>query len=186
MKIIIVEDEKHARDMLEKLLLQVEPETEILAKLDTVKNTVEWLQQHTADVNGFAAYVFHFQNSELGAVGFRKLCSILNSRDFHSMSVMMDAVALYFEPLIAAFFAVHRIFGHTVWSDPVGDKHYAGHGYQLDAGFCHLGGRRVERIVDDLCRAVLWFGGRFCRALYPPGAGESRSEIRGCLESGAA
>ncbi len=50
MKVIIVEDEKHARDMLEKLLLEVEPSIEILAKLDTVKNTVEWLQNNHADL----------------------------------------------------------------------------------------------------------------------------------------
>ncbi|MEO1514463.1 MAG: LytTR family DNA-binding domain-containing protein [Bacteroidota bacterium] len=50
MKVIIVEDEKHARDMLEILLQQVAPQIEILAKLDTVKNTIEWLRQYKADL----------------------------------------------------------------------------------------------------------------------------------------
>ncbi|MEL6866544.1 MAG: LytTR family DNA-binding domain-containing protein [Bacteroidota bacterium] len=50
MKIIIVEDEKHARDMLEQLLLQIDPQIQILAKLDTVKNTVAWLKAHQVDL----------------------------------------------------------------------------------------------------------------------------------------
>lgn len=50
MRAIIVEDEKHARDNLEKLLLELDPELEIQAKIDTVKKTIAWLQQHETDL----------------------------------------------------------------------------------------------------------------------------------------
>lgn len=50
MKIIIVEDEKPARDNLEKLLIELEPSIEIQAKLDSVGNTVAWLSAHQTDL----------------------------------------------------------------------------------------------------------------------------------------
>lgn len=50
MKVILVEDEKHARDNLEHLLQEIEPGIEILAKLESVKRTVEWLSQNEADL----------------------------------------------------------------------------------------------------------------------------------------
>lgn len=50
MRAIIVEDEKHARDNLEKLLLELDPQLEIQAKIDTVKKTITWLQQHETDL----------------------------------------------------------------------------------------------------------------------------------------
>jgi len=50
MKVILVEDEKHARDNLEHLLLHIAPNIEILAKLESVKRTVEWLQNNQADL----------------------------------------------------------------------------------------------------------------------------------------
>ncbi|MEM6321645.1 MAG: LytTR family DNA-binding domain-containing protein [Bacteroidota bacterium] len=50
MKVLLVEDEKHARDNLEHLLLEIEPTIEILAKLESVKRTVEWLGQNQADL----------------------------------------------------------------------------------------------------------------------------------------
>lgn len=50
MKVILVEDEKHARDNLEHLLLQIAPNIDILAKLESVKRTVEWLQNNQADL----------------------------------------------------------------------------------------------------------------------------------------
>lgn len=50
MKVILVEDEKHARDNLEHLLLEIAPNIEILAKLESVKRTVEWLQNNQADL----------------------------------------------------------------------------------------------------------------------------------------
>lgn len=50
MKVILVEDEKHARENLEHLLLQIDPNIEILAKLESVKRTVEWLSNNQADL----------------------------------------------------------------------------------------------------------------------------------------
>lgn len=50
MRAIIVEDEKHARDNLEKLLLQTDPDMQIQAKLDSVRGTVAWLQANTTDL----------------------------------------------------------------------------------------------------------------------------------------
>ncbi len=50
MRAIIVEDEKHARDNLEKLILELDPQIEIQAKIDTVKKTIAWLQQHETDL----------------------------------------------------------------------------------------------------------------------------------------
>ena len=44
MRVIIVEDEQIAASRLEKLLLGSSREINVLAKLDTVKNTVEWLE----------------------------------------------------------------------------------------------------------------------------------------------
>jgi DNA-binding LytR/AlgR family response regulator len=50
MKVLIVEDEKLAREQLERQLLELDPQIEILAKLDTVKATVDWLRLHTPDL----------------------------------------------------------------------------------------------------------------------------------------
>jgi len=50
MKVIVVEDEKHARENLESLLLEIDPQIEIQAKLESVKRTVEWLQNHQTDL----------------------------------------------------------------------------------------------------------------------------------------
>jgi len=46
MKVIVVEDEKHARENLETLLLEIDPSIQIQAKLESVKRTVEWLQNN--------------------------------------------------------------------------------------------------------------------------------------------
>jgi two-component system response regulator LytT len=46
MKILIIEDEQAAARRLEKLLLEIAPESEILDRLDSVEASVEWLQQH--------------------------------------------------------------------------------------------------------------------------------------------
>ena len=50
MRAIIVEDEKHARDNLEKLLLELDPELDIQAKMDTVSKTVDWLTNNETDL----------------------------------------------------------------------------------------------------------------------------------------
>lgn len=46
MRVIIVEDEQIAANRLEKLLLGSSREIDVLAKLDTVKNSVEWLGKY--------------------------------------------------------------------------------------------------------------------------------------------
>ncbi|MEZ4903559.1 MAG: response regulator [Spirosomataceae bacterium] len=50
MKAIIVEDEKPARDNLEKLLLTLDPFIEIQTKLDSVENTVAWLSTNQTEL----------------------------------------------------------------------------------------------------------------------------------------
>jgi len=45
MKVLIVEDEQIAANRLEKLLLNSSRKIEVLAKLDTVKRVVEWLEK---------------------------------------------------------------------------------------------------------------------------------------------
>jgi DNA-binding LytR/AlgR family response regulator len=50
MKVIIVEDEKHARDNLEKLLRELDPDIEIQAKLDSVRSVVAWLKANETDL----------------------------------------------------------------------------------------------------------------------------------------
>jgi DNA-binding LytR/AlgR family response regulator len=50
MKVLIVEDEKLAREQLERQLRELDASIEVLAALDTVKATVEWLRQNTADL----------------------------------------------------------------------------------------------------------------------------------------
>jgi len=50
MNVIIVEDEKHAREYLESLLLELDPTITIQAKLESVKRTVEWLQNNQTEL----------------------------------------------------------------------------------------------------------------------------------------
>lgn len=50
MKAILVEDEKHARENLEKLLLEIDPQIEIQARLDSVKKTVAWLKENQTEL----------------------------------------------------------------------------------------------------------------------------------------
>lgn len=50
MKVIVVEDEKHARENLEKLLHELDPAIEIQAKLDSVRNTVAWLRTNQTEL----------------------------------------------------------------------------------------------------------------------------------------
>lgn len=46
MKVIIIEDEAYAADILEALVLEVRPETAVLAKLQSIEEAVEWLNIH--------------------------------------------------------------------------------------------------------------------------------------------
>lgn len=50
MKVLIVEDEKMAANRLEKLLKGLVPEAEVLARLDSIKRTAEWLANNQADL----------------------------------------------------------------------------------------------------------------------------------------
>ncbi len=50
MKVILVEDEKLARQQLAMMLHELDPEIEILAQMDTVSQTVNWLQANQADL----------------------------------------------------------------------------------------------------------------------------------------
>lgn len=67
MKALIIEDENMAAKALKKVLGEVSPETEILAVLDTIEDTVEWLEKnpmpdlmfmdiHLADGSSFAIF----------------------------------------------------------------------------------------------------------------------------------
>ena len=46
MKILIIEDEPQAADRLHSLIQQIEPDAEVIAKLDSVKRSVEWLKSN--------------------------------------------------------------------------------------------------------------------------------------------
>lgn len=47
-KILIIEDEKPAAEWLRQLILKVDPQTLILATLDSIGSSVEWFQQNPA------------------------------------------------------------------------------------------------------------------------------------------
>ncbi|CAD5266520.1 MULTISPECIES: LytTR family DNA-binding domain-containing protein [unclassified Imperialibacter] len=48
MKVLIVEDEKLSADRLAQMVRKIEPDVEILAQIDSVKRTVEWLANQPA------------------------------------------------------------------------------------------------------------------------------------------
>jgi DNA-binding LytR/AlgR family response regulator len=48
MKVLIVEDEKLAADKLEKLILEIDPDIEVLGIADSVKDTAKWLANNTS------------------------------------------------------------------------------------------------------------------------------------------
>lgn len=47
-KIVIIEDEKPNSDRLKRLLIELRPDIEILAILDSVKGAIQWFSQHLA------------------------------------------------------------------------------------------------------------------------------------------
>lgn len=49
MKVIIVEDERPARERLESILTELVPELQVLGRFDTVKKTAAWLLEHIAN-----------------------------------------------------------------------------------------------------------------------------------------
>lgn len=50
MKILIVEDEKVAANRLEKMLLQIDPEIQVMAKTGTITESAKWLLNNQADL----------------------------------------------------------------------------------------------------------------------------------------
>jgi len=50
MRVIIIEDEELAAERLEKMLIETAPETEVIAKLSSVKESVKWLTLSKADL----------------------------------------------------------------------------------------------------------------------------------------
>ena len=50
MKTIIIEDEKHARDHLERMLSEIDENITVQAKIDSVTGAVEWLQNNRTDL----------------------------------------------------------------------------------------------------------------------------------------
>ena len=48
MKVLIIEDEYHAARRLEKLLLELQPNIQILESIDSIENAVNWLRQNPA------------------------------------------------------------------------------------------------------------------------------------------
>lgn len=50
MEILIIEDEAIAANNLEKQLLKIEPETKVLAKIDSIRDAVSWLSSKSADL----------------------------------------------------------------------------------------------------------------------------------------
>lgn len=50
MKVLIIEDEAIAAERLEEMLREIDLESEILAKIGSVKESVQWLSNHEADL----------------------------------------------------------------------------------------------------------------------------------------
>jgi len=50
MQVVIIEDEKLAAENLELLMKQLEPDFQVMAKIETVRQAVNWLQNNTADL----------------------------------------------------------------------------------------------------------------------------------------
>lgn len=50
MKVVIVEDEAHSADKLERMFLELEPNGQVLAKLESVKEATAWLEKNTPDL----------------------------------------------------------------------------------------------------------------------------------------
>ncbi|MFY8110148.1 MAG: LytR/AlgR family response regulator transcription factor [Bacteroidia bacterium] len=46
MKAVIIEDEPHARQELKRLLKKVNPQIEVVVELDSVKESIEWLEEN--------------------------------------------------------------------------------------------------------------------------------------------
>jgi DNA-binding LytR/AlgR family response regulator len=51
MKVLIIEDEQPAAEKLERYLMKYDPSTIVLEKISSVKDSVDWLQQHEREVD---------------------------------------------------------------------------------------------------------------------------------------
>lgn len=49
-KVLIIEDEQPAQEHLNRMLLALYPDAQVLARIETVKAAVAWLSNHTADL----------------------------------------------------------------------------------------------------------------------------------------
>lgn len=50
MKILIIEDELLAAERLEEMLLEIDPAIDIVAKLGSIKESVDWMNENYADL----------------------------------------------------------------------------------------------------------------------------------------
>jgi DNA-binding LytR/AlgR family response regulator len=50
MNVLIIEDESLAAEKLESMLLEVDPSIQVLAKPGSIRESVQWLEQHRADL----------------------------------------------------------------------------------------------------------------------------------------
>lgn len=50
MNIVIIEDEELAAERLERMLQQIDPEINVMAKIGSVKESVKWLKEHNPDL----------------------------------------------------------------------------------------------------------------------------------------
>lgn len=50
MKVLIVEDENMAANRLEKLLIAADPSIEVMAKIDSIKRAVKWIEENEANL----------------------------------------------------------------------------------------------------------------------------------------
>jgi len=50
MNVLIIEDEIHAADKLERLLIEADPSIRVVAKPGSIRESVTWLMEHTADL----------------------------------------------------------------------------------------------------------------------------------------
>lgn len=63
MRVLIIEDEPLAAQKLESLLLTINPDLRVMAKLESVKETIDWLDHHPAPDLAFADVQLTDRNS---------------------------------------------------------------------------------------------------------------------------
>ena len=50
MNVVIIEDETHAAEKLERQLKELDPTIEVIAKIESVRNAVNWLKENKPDL----------------------------------------------------------------------------------------------------------------------------------------